>query len=254
MEKILKAAKCIDCQCILRSPVLLPCGISVCRSHTTSQPLAYACPSCHIDHAIPNDGFTSNNTCDALIETYFGEKHQRAFDSCRKLSATIDEFFALTHDDNSAARVIDESIGELRAKARAKAERLKVEIDERVARLDDQLDAYQRECKNNVLFVRSASVLREIEANFEEKRIVVDEWLIELNSSLEEESKVKWEAIGERCETEARELFSQLNEAKNVLLMNRFNEFKAKQIQFCQLSLQGNLEWYKIWGLLKKII
>lgn len=269
MEKILLAAKCLLCDQILKTPVLLPCGISVCQSHITEHQNAssedtdgddqFPCPSCTTSHRIPPDtGFIVNHTCEILIDTYFGEKHERAVNACHQLVTLIDEFDTLQGDVAENA-FIEKSIGELRQSVLTRAELLKNEIDERASEIVRELEQYASECKSSRVemvqingpksssckTINNNNVLKEMAVCFEERRVEVNEWLAELNGSLDVDSKSRWDAIVERCESESKELFAKVKEAKSLLLLNRFNEFRAKAGQFAQLGLFGSEEWYE---------
>jgi hypothetical protein len=67
MDIINEAIKCPICKKILESPVFLPCGESVCKSHVDGKTQIF-CISCEDDHSIPNSGLTSNKKLEKIIQ------------------------------------------------------------------------------------------------------------------------------------------------------------------------------------------
>lgn len=266
MEKILNAAKCIECGHVLQSPIILPCGISICLAHigdhlTEHSTEEYPCVSCGLAHSIPAGGFTPNHTCELLIDSYFGERHHRAFAACQTLANTIDTFDAM--QTNLDALLIGKSIGELREKVRTKAHQLKCDIDERAQMLNAELAKYENECKANLAYLmkNSSSVVRVM--SFEKLRTMVNEWMGELDrvdlvggggddegggvNGGGQQQRAKWDGILERCEAETSKLSARVSEMKSVVLLYRYEQFKAKQAQFCRLVLSENggpTDWY----------
>lgn len=72
LEKKLRSTllQCSNCAKILESPVLLPCGDSVCKKHTTNESNeAILCLKCEIEHPLhANVEFLPNNALAEIIE------------------------------------------------------------------------------------------------------------------------------------------------------------------------------------------
>ena len=102
---------CNYCNCILKSPVFLPCSEKFCESHVAeiksrSQNVnsqVINCYSCKKDHSIPAEGFPKDLKMAKLIENRFhqmdlGKEHKKAIDSCKEMEKMIDKLENLTKD------------------------------------------------------------------------------------------------------------------------------------------------------------
>lgn len=149
MKKVLQTVQCTHCNLISQSPLLLPCGKSVCRKHLTdittitTKTHEFYCHGCQVRHAIPPDGFTANDACELLIATHFGERHQAALNACHKLEACIVDLDTLQSDPAYRVR---ELIGEMRREVEVRRDELKSELDERARVMICELDEFVNEC------------------------------------------------------------------------------------------------------------
>ena len=102
---------CNYCNCILKSPVILPCSESICQMHVEQMKIkskdscsqALNCFFCKREHSIPNDGFPKDMRTSKLIENRFhqmdlGNEHKKAIDSCKEMEKMIDKLENLTKD------------------------------------------------------------------------------------------------------------------------------------------------------------
>jgi hypothetical protein len=100
MNMISNAIKCVVCKHVLTSPVLLPCGDSVCKKHTIDAKGPILCTTCDIEHQIPpNGGFLANKGLAEIIAAQignidFGIEHRQAKYSCQH----FDELLAQIED------------------------------------------------------------------------------------------------------------------------------------------------------------
>ena len=102
---------CNYCNCILKSPVILPCSETICQMHVEKMKIISKdsssqeinCYFCKREHCIPNDGFPKDLKIAKLIENKFhqmdlGKEHKKAIDSCKEMEKMIDKLENLTKD------------------------------------------------------------------------------------------------------------------------------------------------------------
>lgn len=58
---------CTICLNKLKTPVLLPCGHSICKHHQENE-RQVTCKQCNENHEVPPKGFTQNKSLEYLIE------------------------------------------------------------------------------------------------------------------------------------------------------------------------------------------
>jgi hypothetical protein len=105
--------KCKDCQLILQSPVILPCGHSICKNHIgviNDNENFYHCQPCDKDHK--QTQFPSNAWAIDLINGLVGYK--RAENACESLKSTITELESLKRE---FTRIRDDTRRNLRRQA-----------------------------------------------------------------------------------------------------------------------------------------
>ena len=100
---------CNYCNCVLKSPVILPCSESICQMHVEkmktkdSSSQAIDCFFCEKEHCIPTDGFPKDMRTSKLIENKFhqmdlGNEHKKAIDSCKEMKKMIVRLENLTKE------------------------------------------------------------------------------------------------------------------------------------------------------------
>ena len=150
MEFILNIIKCPICEFTLNSPIILPCGHSICKWHASdNDDKSIKCVKCLDEHSIPSNGFPQNQTLidliDAEIEQLdFGETYKKAKLGCRNLDILHDEIESLIRDPSFFAY---QKVNDLKNKVNIKREELKLLIDEETDLLLDKLSKYETECK-----------------------------------------------------------------------------------------------------------
>jgi WD40 repeat protein len=125
---------CSLCNTILKDPVQLPCGISVCLEHIRNLRENFLkCHSCNQDHVVPQKGFDTNVDLKKKIESDAhlseAEKHcknsiqemfQKLFDLLEDTVLKFNEFECFNHDHFT----------ELETQIELQRENLKIKIDE----------------------------------------------------------------------------------------------------------------------------
>ena len=150
MDNVSNAIKCANCELTLSSPVLLPCGHSVCKKHSDNDVnSSIRCGNCGEDHLIPPKSFPENKALSMLIEAKiekldFGEFYLSAKSSCRHLNDLHFEIEALLKDPSF---FIHQQVSDLKNKIQTKSEELKLQIDNETDRLIEKLTRYEADCK-----------------------------------------------------------------------------------------------------------
>lgn len=139
MESVINEIKCMECNGILQSAILLPCSKSICSNHVTKQDTPYyRCPFCQQDH--PQDGFLPNKASRLLIDLYLPE-YKEAFDSCEFLKGTIDRFERLKNEPES---FIDDRLNDLKETIKLKRDELIQDITDRCDTVLIEIDVFAK--------------------------------------------------------------------------------------------------------------
>ena len=130
MDQVLNALKCVNCRDILSTPVILPCGHTICKYHTEVDDEQIICGECGSRHL--NKGFIVVQAVSKMIEVQlnnfdFGEQHKDASKSCDDLKTHLDKNDTMLND---LEYFIHESIEELKNRVMLRREQLKFQIDE----------------------------------------------------------------------------------------------------------------------------
>ena len=265
-EELFNTVKCVECKCILQSALILPCYNSVCAKHVDATNSAYFCTACNLNHLVPTGdgggrgaGFKRNNAINLLIERCLGN-YKRAHDSCLALRGRIADLDALSNEPESQ---IDSAVRQLREEIVAHRRELIREVEQRADAILDELDVYQMDCKMALKQKKddddddeNGSVVEE-DAVEDERGVgggvvsrSVEQRLNELldqvqvgSSTFEATSRTDWKSILEQSEQEAVKLRAMMDKVRSRLLLNKFDEFKVKQIKFSQLKIVDIIEW-----------
>lgn len=242
MEIVLNALKCSDCRNILSQPITLPCGHSICKSHTTEKPDDLViCAKCGSKHA--NSGFVVSQALADMITSQltlldFGPEHKesvKSWDECKKQLNQNDSI--LGDKDN----FIFESVGGLKNKVLLKSEQLKLKIDVITQDLIDDLAAYEKLCMTRHKAAKSTSggdadddeflaMIDEFTKRNEEAKSRLNELSLGLNDFKVDQEK--WRNIKAECESKYSEMSSGLKSLQKQLLMNDEFEKKALEVEF----------------------
>ena len=66
-EKLQTLFNCKLCSELLREPVLLPCGVSICKFHS-SEITGVKCEFCKKPHTLPESGFAENKLVQSMLD------------------------------------------------------------------------------------------------------------------------------------------------------------------------------------------
>lgn len=237
-EYIFKTIRCIECKCILSSPVVLPCGNSVCQKHVPSslEQSSFECHICGHMHEIPanNKGFAPNIAISHLLDQY-SDEYKLTFGWCELLSSILAKFESLIDHPES---YINATIGDLKSRIRLKRDELVREIEEKSEQILIGLDMYEKECTSSL--DRLEDTRRKLSESVEKKKRNLTKVRDDLSSSFEIS---RWKSILENSELEVKELSVTMEKLKRFALMNKFDEFKKIERNFRQLRVYDVNNW-----------
>lgn len=243
--------KCIECHGLLETPVLLPCGKSVCKKHVGLRWTEFYCASCTITHAVPQSsptgaGFAPNHLIDDLLA---GKTSAKALHACQLLDSTIIDLDLLKNDPEM---FIDETIGRLKERVELGQEALKAEVDRQAREIIDELVGFKQACKENIFGNVPFNELRNI-GNLGERKRRVEEWMDEVKKKAADSSiltnyearlntilandEARLNTILRNCEMERNELRGKIESIKKLLLMEKFELYQTRQKDYCDLVI-----------------
>lgn len=242
MEEVFNSFKCLVCHFVLQSPIVLPCGNSICQRHVTKHVhKIFQCRLCSQGHHVTEQGFPPNNTINNLIETNFGE-YKCAYNSCKSLKTTIEQLRALK---NNPMAHINTTIEQLKQQVRARRSELINEVIQKSEQTISELDLYETRCEKALN--RVGSTLKCVEMKLERKGMKLER-LVEALNTFGENMRDNWAFISEKSELEKEKLVRIMDQVKGILLVNKLDEFKEKSVSFfskannCEIINEAQVE------------
>lgn len=155
MQQISLSIKCGVCREILESPVILPCGDSICRKHTTqnNDQEEILCLSCGQHYKISLSlVFPPNNALDALIKSQiasidFGQKHRDASHACQQLEELV---YNIENNLNDPYNLVYEYISSLKYAVQLKGEEMILRLSEKMGTTWERLEKFSNKCKQDM--------------------------------------------------------------------------------------------------------
>lgn len=244
MNKISNALKCVNCQTILKAPVLLPCEHSICKHHLEKcENNEIECLECHEKHAIPEKvGFPFNRPLAEIIEAQiqtliFGKNHQEAHQSCgqlEKLSAEVGKIVA------APTEYTENEIGLVKKVLEEKRTELKSKIDKEVDKMLRSLDDLGEKSKKNVDEDECKTRLAKLEELNEAVKTKLAEWQAALDQLSPDDEK--WLRIKYESDAERKRLDEMLRGFKQVVLFNDFENIKQFIFIFRKINFEFKYE------------
>lgn len=232
MNKISNAIKCVNCKQVLTSPVMLPCGCSICKKHTRDNEhnngvSLILCCKCEIEHPLPSNGhFLPNTALAEIVEAQIGaldlgQTHVQAKQSCQQLDELLTNIETILRDPFNYTY---EAIKCLKDVVQLKGEEIKLQIDAQMNRLQRKLDEYNEACKKafetNEYLVKS----EKIRVEKDKGRQVLDIWLSTLNEVKLNERE--WEKVKGESQMAIERFETALDLFKRDLLLRKFGNFR----------------------------
>jgi hypothetical protein len=247
MNMISNAIKCVVCKHVLTSPVILPCGDSICKKHTIDAKGPLLCGKCDLEHPIPsNGGFPPNNGLAEIIAAQignldFGKEHRQAKHLCQHFDDLLTKIEEILQDPYNFTY---EAIGCLKNAVQLKGEEMKLKIDEQMSTLISKLEKYSEECKENLSSSDYLTKLEKIREDKEDARSNLEKWMATLNELKINEKE--WARIDSESEQAIQRFEADLDLFKRDLLLQRFGKFRDEiQEQFDEFEIDPsfNLEY-----------
>lgn len=176
---------------------------------------------------------------------YYGSQHKEAVKSCVELRDRIHKSDLLV---NNSDYFIHNTIDELKYRVLLKSEELKLQIDECTQELVDELDAYEKCCKEHFSSEQTStsgadreveSLWRELRVESEEANSKLNDWSNELNELKFDETK--WREIKIECDTTIKNLSDKIEKLEEELLINRFSDRKCYVDFFANANINSIL-------------
>lgn len=230
MYSIFDALKCVICRNILKSPVILPCGHSVCKNHAINNETdeLISCNKCGRDHK--KQDFLPNEDLANIIEIQISNSdwcphHNIAKESCAKLETTINQIEQLLNDPHYFSY---EKINKLQRQVELKREELKKQIDNEFDKVYTKLDEYKQSCKSHLETNEYKIEAEKISSEVKNARNKLKEW-VEFLNEVKMSYEPKWGVIKTESEKSIGDLEITANNFKQKeLLLQKFEENKFK--------------------------
>lgn len=233
MDKIKDAIKCVNCFSIINSPVIFPCGHSICKHHAQSRSNnMIRCEKCGKDHSIPSDGFPNNESLASIIDTQvydinLGEAYEQAKSDCLPLESLINQVNLFLADPSYQTR---EEIDEMRNRIFIKREELKQEIDNETEKLIDKLNQYVKRLSAQLDETEFKKCSSKLDSISREANIKLGQFKKQLDLfSLDVK---KWESITDQVANEKKKLSDQLKSVRQLLIMSDFDDIQSESRSF----------------------
>lgn len=245
MDKISNLIKCFNCTNVLDSPVLLPCGHSICKKHTINYHGRILCHTCELEHSIPDGGgFPENKALAGIIDSkiydfYLGDEYKAAKKSCQHFEELLSRIENILNDPYNYAY---EEIDNLKNLIQTKCEEMILGINQKLEEIIHKLDKYKGDFKANFSTEEYLAKSASLELTKETSRKELEKWLETLNDF--SVSKDEWKRTANESKIGIRGLESELNKFKNDLLPQNYNDFRAeieKEFGKFEISLAHNL-------------
>lgn len=243
MNKILDAIKCMNCNKILSSPVLLHCEHSICKQHVNeSKTRVIICQRCGHENQIPKNGFPGVQALKDIIDTQihklsFGKVHDDAKKLCTELEYALRDVTVLINDPQ---HYVNESLAPLKNEVFIKRELLKNTIDEETENLIRKLEslngASSLKMANNKS-VKNSKKIQELKIQVSAK---LKSWQALLDSF--EFDPEKYSSIIDECGRLTKELNENMESFKRSLISDNVQEVQSHVEYFTSIQLLGVFE------------
>ena len=241
MNLISDSIKCTSCKKIIKTPVLLPCGHSICNNHvnddedlnesflssfsdvSSNENTKFKCLICDKFHVIPLEGFPRNRALENLLEKNIakidlGEEYKSVSDKCSLFGDLLERFNKIK---NNPVSRINKEISELKNKVDLRREEMKLKIDKESLEMIEKLDEFEKECKLKAVSLKSDSKLNEKMKGWQNS---LEQWQKSLNSF--ERNIDDWNRVLNESTSTLKDLHLEFINFNRELFLNRLIEFK----------------------------
>ena len=229
MNLISDLIKCAICKEILKMPVVLPCGHSICERHTSEENMTHQiyCQQCNEFFYMPINGFPKNRLVEGLLEKNIeridlGEEYNSAIDKCSLFSDLLERFNKIKNDPDTR---INEEISELKNQVDLRREELKLKIDKESLEMIEIIDGFAKECKLKAATLKSDSKLDEKLKNWKNS---LEQWQQSLDTF--ERNIDNWNRVSKESTSNLKDLHIEFINFNRELFLNRLIEFKYPNV------------------------
>ena len=229
LDKLNTILKCKLCFHLLHDPILLPCGKTICKSHS-SEVNESQCPLCPETHVMPGKGFPMNEVAQEMLEIELNKLNINfsQFDECklliRELKVSLDGLETLEIDP---AYYITEHFQELNRHVDLRREKLLLEIHNRSNQLIEEIEIAHKEC------LAAVNVKSPISDNIKVCKPEL-EALHGAFDSFEIDGK-KWQEILVKSTALKQRLGPMIEKYKRELLINQTFQLSTNEIKIDQI-------------------
>ena len=227
MNMLSEPIKCKLCAKLLKQPVFLPCGHSICKRHEIeeNENREIRCIKCNIHHEIPANGFAPNRDLESLLEYEIneldlGEEYNTALQHLTHFEYLLDQLNRIKSDPETR---INSVLSDLRNKVDLRREELKQEIDKEALEMIEKIDEFEKECKS-----KSIKSDCELDRKLELWGNDLTTWKQSLNSF--KKDLFKWKSTLDKSTSTMKDLQTEYLKFNDGLFLNRLNELKWPQL------------------------
>ena len=245
MDKISNAIKCFNCSSVLNSPVILPCGHSVCKHHTQPDPHdifnllnqnKITCGKCLKEHTIPLEGFPQNESLMEMLAAQvhkidLGKMHNKAKQECENLESLINKVNDMLEDP---VNLTYEEIDSIRNTVFLKREELKLKIDQETDKLITKIDKYMDQMSK----LTKGDRFKVLDDQNKLAKLNLNKTKNMLNQIKMDDDY--WRKISQEIEIEHRKLLQNIENLKKSSIFNGIIELKHESEFFRNLDIDFN--------------
>lgn len=229
--------KCAVCGFCLESPMLLPCGESICKVHIKSDTKEIFCNTCQKNHLI-SGGLYPNKAIEKFLERKiqqlnFGETHNKATKNCQEIEELLNKANFTNFD---AKYQLDQASSDFRKRILEKSDELKAKIDEEANKLLQEVHLYKKECETDLDKkdnFNGSSESSNLKALVDDVRKNLKEWQGDLSMLVINQER--WAEIEKCSEKVLDTLKSDIEKAKRDCEWKHPDHLEKKFALFCNL-------------------
>jgi len=238
--KINALFNCEICQEILKEPIILPCGKTICKAHS-EEISKDKCILCNKTHKIPEDGFLINELVQNIIENKLHtldlnfDQFKNSREIIENLNKRLKEIEAIRNDPDN---FIAEYFYELNRQVDLRREKLFQEIQQYSDELIQKIDVLRQECLNNSknTKIKMTEEIDECKSKIEKLNLMFNSFEID-NGKLEE-------IMHQKMSKELEELMKPISqEYKLEILGNKSYSLSTSDFNICRVF--GSLEYFE---------
>jgi hypothetical protein len=219
---------CKLCKQILKKPVVLPCGESICAIHEEQfkNKETAKCQLCDEEHFLNNaQNFLANKVVDGFLageisRLNFGKKHENTTQLLIELNTSLYHFDKLRSNPGD---LIFEKFQAMRNKVDLIREKILQNVNECSEKIISDIDSYEEECKQQ-LFELESKLVSNSKFDLSKLRDELKEWDTNMNKLYFDETLCS--EINLNCQAYSKSLEKTLNELKNEIFLGEEKKFE----------------------------